>query len=705
MKLIGKIFLSIIALIVLAVVLLVVLVDPNSFKPRIEAIAKEQGIALQMKGDIGWNFWPSIGVAINDVSIAAIETPTQPIAELQQASLMLALMPLFSGDFQVDHIAVDSAKINLSLDKNGKGNWEALQQNNKEPASTTAAQEKELKLSIDKISLTNSALHYADAKTDQQLAVHDINLSITDVNTRNEPFAIALEWAMDITQPGSEALQVQGKLNNRIALDEHLTQIILDQGSLQLVINNVTDTPIALEYSATLSDVQNELGYEGEVQLKPLNAKKLLAALNIDLETANKAALSELSFSSPIAGNTTQIALDDVKLKLDSTQFTGKIAIANFATTAIKLALKGDAINVDDYLPPEAETAQPEAVAATEDTPLPLEAMRTTDVDATITLASMRIKKMTLTDVELHVKAKNGIIDQSLSAAAYQGALSLSSKTEARTDKAIINFNGGIKGLELTPLLSDMDMNKKMDLSGAIQAQTQGAAQGASVNQLLESMNSTASFSGAQVRLSPLNIEEQFCKLVNLVTQQSSEAVTWDNFTELRQLEGNIVWRDQIINLEDFDAGVSQLLLSSKGKINLATNKYDFKLPIKLADASQAASLKGCSLTTTNYWVDRGLSLLRCSGSFDAIDPIKDCGFDKNALGNLTKDFAEYKLREKHGAKIEAAEKKLDDKKAEVKQQVADKKQELFNKLQSKLFKTEKSAASSSASSPAPATE
>jgi AsmA protein len=109
--------------------------------------------------------------------------------------------------------------------------------------------------------------------------------------------------------------------------------------------------------------------------------------------------------------------------------------------------------------------------------------------------------------------------------------------------------------------------------------------------------------------------------------------------------------------------------------------------------------LKGCSVGESNYWVDRGLSLLRCKGSFDAIDPVKDCGFDKSALKDLTKDYAEYKLREKHGAKIEAAEKKLDDKKQEVKQQLDDKKQELINKLQNKLFKVPKSVAASSAAS------
>src|SRR5690606_29071746 len=127
---------------------------------------------------------------------------------------------------------------------------------------------------------------------------------------------------------------------------------------------------------------------------------------------------------------------------------------------------------------------------------------------------------------------------------------------------------------------------------------------------------------------------------------------------------------------------------------------------IKIAAASESARLKGCSLGATNYWVDRGLSLLRCAGSFGAIDPLKDCGFDKNALGDLTKDFAEYKVREKHGDKIEAAEQKVEEKKQELKQKTEEKKQELINKLQNKLFKTPKSSeAETSVSESSTATE
>jgi AsmA protein len=69
---------------------------------------------------------------------------------------------------------------------------------------------------------------------------------------------------------------------------------------------------------------------------------------------------------------------------------------------------------------------------------------------------------------------------------------------------------------------------------------------------------------------------------------------------------------------------------------------------------------------TSNYWAERSMNLLRCKGAYAEINPGSDCRPDKDMLNALIKDFAEYKLKEKHGAKIEEKKseliKKLDEK-------------------------------------------
>jgi len=693
------------------------LVDANRFKPRIEAIAKDQGIALQINGDLGWDLWPSLGVAVNEVRVAALEAPNQPIAELKRASLLLALRPLFSGDFQVDHIAVDGAAISLNVDANGKGNWEALKKPGatNQPVQPTPAADANLKLDIHHISLSNSQVNYRDEQTGQAFALHDINLTMSDVNLRASPFALDLSFVLELAQAKKNSLQVRGKLNNKLSIDSAISNLKFEDGKLQLDISvkeadkeaGKDSAQLALDYALIITDLKKDLAYQGNVNLSEINARKLLAVLGIALDTTDQDALSKVALASTLTGTNKKIKLDNLKLSLDKTQFTGSIGVSDFSTGALKLVLEGDELNLDDYLPPPREVAATEPATAAvpaADILLPLEQLRALNINAKLALKKMIVNKIALENVALKFLAKNGMIEQSLSAKAYAGAISAKGQLDARGTQAQVQFDAGVEGLELEPLLKELQMDSKFGLQGAVQARALGTTQGTSVNQLMKSLRSNATFSGAQVRLLPINLEQQFCKLVNLVNKVEDPVQTWNEYTDLSELSGSIKWRDEIITIDAFKAGVEKLQLGSHGKINLATNEYDIYLPFKLlrnkADtitAEQVAvttSANGCSIGS-QYWLERGMELLRCKGSFDSINPISDCRPDTELLIELTQDYAVYKLKEKHGAKYE-------EKKAELSKKVEKEKNKLFDKLQKQLNKTfTSSAAASSAAAPA----
>ena len=701
MRMLLKSIAALMLLVLLAVLALVFLVDANRFKPRIEAIAKDQGIALQINGDLGWDLWPSLGVAVNDVRVAALDAPDQPIAELKQASLMLALLPLFSGDFQVDHIALDGAVISLKVDAGGKGNWEALSQPD-QPAKTSpqpdAAADANLKLDIQHISLSDSKVNYSDAQSGQAIALRDINLTMSDVNTRAVPFALDLSFVMELAQAGADKVELQAALKNTLSVDAAMNNLKIADGRLQAEIIGEETAEIALDYALDITHLQQEPAYKGAISLTEINARTLLAALGTDLKTSNKDALSKLAFSAGVDGNSKKVKLDNLRLMVDNTTLSGSIGITDFATGALKLVLDGDDINLDDYLPPPVETTEQTAAAPTEDTQLPLESLRGLNINAKLTLKKIIVNKIALENVALKLLAKNGMIEQNLTANAYAGAITAKGQLDARGQQAQVQFDAGVEGLELEPLLNDMEMNSNFGLQGAVQARALGSTQGNSVNQLFKSLRSNATFSGAQVRLLPINLEQQFCQLVNLVNQIEEPEKVWNEFTEMNELSGSIKWRDELITIDTFKAGVEKLQLGSTGKINLATDEYDIFLPFKLLNdktdtitADQIAvttSGGGCSIGS-QYWLERGMELLRCKGSFGAINPLSDCRPDKELLVELTKDYAVYKLKEKHGAKYE-------EKKDELKQKVEKEKNKLLDKLQQRLNKGASSSASSS---------
>jgi AsmA protein len=521
---------------------------------------------------------------------------------------------------------------------------------------------------------------------------------MSDVNTRAAPFALDLSFVMELAQAGADKLELQAALKNTLSVDNAMSNIKLADGKLQAEIIGGDTAEIALDYALDINDAQKEMNYKGDIKLAEMNARKLLAALGTELETANSDALSKVAFSSGVDGTAKKVKLDNLKLVLDNTNFSGSIGITDFSTGALKLVLDGDEINVDDYLPPPTATTEQTTAAPAEDTPLPLDDLRGLNINAKLALKKLIVNKIALENVALKVLAKNGMIEQDLTAKAYAGAITAKGQLDARGQQAQVQFDAGVEGLELEPLLKDMEMDSQFGLQGAVQARALGSTQGNSVNQLFKSLRSNATFSGAQVRLLPINLEQQFCKLVNLVNKTEDPTKVWNEYTEMNELSGSIKWRDEIITIDTFKAGVEKLQLGSTGKINLATDEYDIFLPFKLIKdktdtitAEQVAvttSAGGCSIGS-QYWLERGMELLRCKGSFGSINPLSDCRPDKELLVELTKDYAVYKVKEKHGAKI-------DEKKDELKQKIEKEKNKLFDKLQQRL---NKGAASSSATS------
>ena len=672
-----------IGFVISSIIILAFLVDANMFKPRIAALAQERGIALNMRGDLHWAFWPSVGLAVHDVSIASSETPNNLIAEIQKASFLIAFIPLMQSNFQVKHILVDGAVINLDIDSQGKGNWEALTKSQEVSRPSDKPRKNldgslnssDLHLSIEKISLHDSTITFVDQRKDQRIRLSDIQLDIDDVNTSNEPFDMDFSWTAKIgsaAKNNNQVMSIKGKLHNRIALNENFNAIDLTNGDLKLDIAAKSSASIAIKYALKIDQLDSNLHYQGNISLPSFNAKKLLGAFGSDLKTANDKALSDISIAAEINGDTKKIVLKNINLQLDNSHLKGEISLTDFATQALNINLQGDDINVDDYLAPKIDAATPAANnQANTDTPLPLPLLRKLNVNLKTTFNKMIFSQLSLEKIQLDVAAHNGSIQQELSANAYTGSIHEKLNMDAHETTANIRFESIIHGVQLEPILKDKKLDKSLHLSGAIEANASGQANGATTNQLIESLNSKANFAGAQVRLAPINIEQKFCQMINLINKNTDSEKSWNGYTELRELSGKVNIANRFITIESVNAGVEKLQLGTTGTINLGSGAYDFMLPLKLirdatdTPTSITTSAHGCTVNS-NYWAERSMALLHCKGAYAEINPVKDCRPDKDMLTAVVKDFAEYKLREKHGAKIEAKKtellKKLDDK-------------------------------------------
>ncbi|ARU28806.1 AsmA family protein [Cellvibrio sp. PSBB006] len=701
MKLLLKSLAVLIGLVLLALILLVLLFDPNMFKPRIEALAREQGVALNINGDLGWTLWPSLGIDVSDVRVAALSTPDKPIAQLADASLLLAIKPLFSGEVVVHHVLVDGAVIDLSVDEQGTGNWEALTADDSDattaPATppttddttTTEESAQQMQLAVEKISLSNSALTYNDAQSGQDIAVQDIALTVEQFNLQGDPFDMQLSLITRIsnTEQPSQTLNVETRLQHQVQLAEDFSTLALREGQLTLQVQESQTAELHANYQVSASDLQDAARFEGELTIPSFNARTLLAALGTELETAEQTALTDVSLDTRFTGSQTAIAFDPLTIKLDRTTINGTMAVTDFTTSAIKVVLNGDQINIDHYLAPDSETETPATAssASSDEELIPLETVKSLNADISADFARVTIADMPLKNISLRTTARDGVVNlNKAQATAYDGVISATGKLDGRGDTAVINVDGKVDSFQLEPFLSDMELNEKVNFTGAINVTTTGTARGVTMNQLLDSLVNETHITGAQVKFFPLNIEQKFCQLINLVNRVDDPQKAWEDFTEMEDLSGKITMANRVVTVESFTAGIEQLMVGTNGSLDLNNDRYDFRLPLKLIPTPTttetttdgttvaATSAEGC-IIGSNYWLNRSLSLLRCHGSLTDLNPVRDCRPDSKALASLTKDFAEYKLREKHGDKIDAAEQKVDAKKDELRKKLDEK--------------------------------
>jgi len=140
--------------------------NPNDYRTQIEERALgDAGVELKINGDIGWSFYPWLGLELKQLSV---NYPGQPqLAELASAGAALNIPALLGGTVQLDSIRVDGLVLNLVRDAEGRENWITAKGAQQESESGKGESERgqgdgELRLAIDQISLSNAKISCED---------------------------------------------------------------------------------------------------------------------------------------------------------------------------------------------------------------------------------------------------------------------------------------------------------------------------------------------------------------------------------------------------------------------------------------------------------------------------------------------------------------------------------------------------------------
>jgi hypothetical protein len=154
-----------IGLLVLIAVAVLLFVDANAYKPRLEAAASGAlGMEVRVGGRLGMGFFPGLHVTLQDVNIRNRETD---LASAKQASLGIDLLPLLYQEVRIGEIALKQARISIERDPDGNYNFEKPE----------AAGGMLPTLYLAKVSLSDGTLLYTDKPSGEGFEAVNCNLN------------------------------------------------------------------------------------------------------------------------------------------------------------------------------------------------------------------------------------------------------------------------------------------------------------------------------------------------------------------------------------------------------------------------------------------------------------------------------------------------------------------------------------------------
>lgn len=689
----------IILLIVAAGVVVGFVIDPNDYRARIEQAAEQSaGIELKINGDIGWSFFPWLGLEVQDINL---RYPGQPeLAQLEQAQLSVKLLPLLGAKVEMSDIQVNGIELSLVSTADGN-NWTAPDTQAAEETATAEDQDTTVaggatplsSFDIESLTLSNAHLQYVDEVANSRIEVRDLNLKSGRLMP-GSPIPIEFSASVHQFQNDAETLSAHAELSTDAMLDLSSQHYQLHGLEGELTLNSAAlgTQPLTLTLAAnlnlSLNDEQLSLGLQklaianlesqgqisvtgfqqptitGELRIADFNLKQLLQQLGQSVPvTADSAALTRLGMSAVLNGPANSLTLNPLTLLLDDTEFNGSASL-NLQTLAQSLTLSGGRLDADRYLPPADSSDTGTATASQNSTAgsatwskeeiIPLEPLQALDLDAVLDLEQLQVAGLEINQPGITVNAHDGLVRLSrINADLYSGTLRNSATLDARQTPLKLSSDINVNSVQIGEALTAL--SGEAPITGSLDTQASLTAQGQSLHAIINSLNGSASFKASDGVIEGISMAQTLCQGINNVASLGINSEQVDESTPFATIGGSFKIVNGVISNQDLSAALDALSLTGRGSVDLPQTALDYRLGLTI---TSNLFNETCSINNRLEGVEFPVN---CKGSFDT-DPAQLCRPDASAITNLLKAEVKQEVQEKLESSLqEKLEEKLGD--------------------------------------------
>ncbi len=669
-RILGLIVGGVVALVVVLLLGVWLFVNPNSYKGRIaQEVKTATGRELALPGDIKLSVFPWIALELGPASLG--NPPgfgAEPFVAVDHVALRVKLMPLLRGQLEVGKLEIDGMDLRLKKNAQGKGNWEDFGEKSGPEPARSPDQGVEGFRELAGVLIKDSRISY------EASVVSNLNLDIGRVAMKS-PVPVKLSFNLDrgadaagLSFTGAltatldpeakryrfEALSLSGEMRSKgdgrpveWRFDTPLVDADLGTQTLKIASFAAQYAMARLTGSLAGEKIIDAPTLNGAVKLDPLVVREFLPRLGIEVpKTRDPKVLEKLAASAQFAYGANAAKLSGLSIQLDDSKITGNAAITNLDSMALAFDLALDQIDLDRYLSPDESAPRPDEKPVE----LPSEKLKALDANGRFSIDRARLAGIDLTHVQLTVRAKDGVIRlDPLKAQLYGG----------QTDGELTyDASGKVPGVRMTQQMTGVDVAQvlkatiKSDrLSGRANLGMRLSGQGRTSEALIKDLGGHVDMNVADGAVEGIDLWNDISRAQALFEKRPIPPASTTRRTRFDTLKASADIAGGVASMKDINVASQNLRVTGTGTANLASRAIDYRILVRL--------LK----TPPGQGEDIGKLAL-------ADIPV-----------NITGTMADPKVRpDLEGIARAALQKKIDEKKDELKQKLGNKLLDLLSR-------------------------
>lgn len=557
-----------------------------------------------------------------------------------------------------------------------------------------------LKLDIDSLTLSNSRIDYDDAQKGQQFTVENIELKTGAIREgasipvkfsaffgTNQPVLRArsevegsLRFDRALKRYQFEDLKLAGEASGEPLKGKTLNfsaqgQLLLDQAANIAEWNGLKLSANQLRALGELKvrELDKDAKLAGGISIASLNLREFLDGIGIELPAMRDAnSLSQFELVSRLNGSSKGLMLENLDLKLDGSTYTGSLGVSDFSKQALRADLKGDKLDLDSYLPPKSKDSAaaarqsevkesianagangttplpnaPTQQAWSDEKVLPIDRLRSLDLQLALSLGQLTYDQQPFTDVSLKANGSGGLITLEEARGKLQGGRFVGSgRIDVRQAEPMLSIEKRLSRIPVEPFLKKDD--QPSPIRGLLDLDAKFNTRGNSQKAWIEALNGTASFVLNDGVLVDANLEQQLCRGIATLNRKDLSNPPTGKDTPFREVKGSMSVRDGVAHTPDLAAQIPGLAVSGNGDLDLRVLGLDYKVGITLEGDQREMPDPACQVNERYVGIEWPL---RCRGPLEL--GAKACRLDQDGLGKIAARLAGNKLTEKLEEKL-----------------------------------------------------